>query len=329
MDKIALYFSTFADRKVRCELCFHHCVLDDGQIGLCLTRKNEDGVLKALNYGLVTSMAMDPIEKKPLFHLNPGDQILSVGTFGCNMKCPFCQNWEISQEVAPARRISPEQLVSIALSRKSKGIAYTYNEPFVWFEFVLDASRIAAKEGIYNVLVTNGMISEEPLHLLLQSVHAMNIDLKAFDEDVYKKLAGDLKTVKRTIEIALNSGVHVEITTLIVPRLNDDQDLLEKEFKWLASLSRSIPLHLTRYFPNYKYSIPPTPTEDLVRFYELAKKYLDFVYIGNVWNENYENTVCPKCGTLLIRRVGYSVQIYALDREGRCTKCGEKVVRII
>ncbi|AEH50906.1 AmmeMemoRadiSam system radical SAM enzyme [Pseudothermotoga thermarum] len=329
MDKTALYFSTLDKERVKCELCPHNCVLDNGQVGLCLARKNEDGVLLTLNYGLITSIAIDPIEKKPLFHLNPGEQILSVGTFGCNMKCPFCQNWEISQEIAPTRRITPEQLVSIAVSRKSRGIAYTYNEPFIWFEFVLDTSRIAAREGIYNVLVTNGMISEEPLHLLLQSIHAMNVDLKAFDEQLYKKLAGDLETVKRTIKLAVENSVHVEVTTLIVPGFNDDENMLEKEFQWLASLDKSIPLHLTRYFPSYKYNVPATPVEILVKFYNLAKKYLDFVYLGNVWDQNYESTFCPSCGTLVVKRVGYQVQVVGLDEEGRCAKCRRRIVRIL
>ncbi len=326
---MALYFSSIDDEKVRCELCPHNCVLSHDQVGFCLTRKNENGVLKALNYGMVTSIALDPIEKKPLYHLNPGDRILSVGTFGCNLKCPFCQNWTISQEVAPARKITPEQLVSLAFARNSKGIAFTYNEPLVWFEFVLDTSRIAAKEGLYNVLVTNGMVSEEPLHLLLQSIHAMNVDLKVFDDKLYKKLAGDLETVKTTIKLAVENGVHVEVTTLVVPGFNDDENLFEKQVQWLASVDKTIPLHLTRYFPNYKYSVPPTPLEKLSEFRELAKKYLDFVYIGNVWEEGFEDTVCPSCGTLLVERKGYTVRVIALDKEGRCIKCGKKVVRII
>lgn len=328
MQKMALYFTGLGDEKLRCELCPHHCVLAQGQIGLCLTRKNQDGIMELMNYGQITSIAIDPIEKKPLFHFNPSDKILSVGTFGCNMKCSFCQNWEISQQIAPTRRVLPEQLVSIAIERGSKGIAYTYNEPFVWFEFVLDTSRIAAREGLYNVLVTNGLVEKEPLNLLLQSIHAMNIDLKAFDESVYRRLGGSLENVKHTIERSVKSGIHVEITTLIVPGVNDDKGQLENEFKWLSSINRSIPLHLSRYFPNYRMINPPTPSEELIDFYNLACQYLDFVYIGNLWDPRYENTRCPDCGTMVIERRGYDVKITALDLEGRCKKCGRKIARM-
>lgn len=328
MQRMALYFSTLDENRIKCELCPHHCVLEDGQVGLCLARRNQGGVMETLNYGEITSIALDPIEKKPLFHFNPSEYILSVGTFGCNMKCFFCQNWEISQQVVPTKRVSPQQLVSIAQSRRSRGIAYTYNEPFIWYEFVLDTSRAATKEGLYNVLVTNGMIEKEPLKLLLQSIHAMNIDLKAFDERTYAKLGGDLKTVLNTIEMCVKASVHVEITTLIVPQLNDDLKLLEEEFRWIANLDRSIPLHLSRYYPSYKYSAPATSSEFLIEAYNLAKKYLDFVYIGNLWDPEYEKTVCPDCGTLSIVRRGYEVQIVGLDTEGRCSKCGRKIVRI-
>ncbi|MGB9789838.1 AmmeMemoRadiSam system radical SAM enzyme [Thermotoga caldifontis] len=328
MQRMALYFSTLDENRIKCELCPHHCVLEDGQVGLCLARRNQSGVMETLNYGEITSIALDPIEKKPLFHFNPSEYILSVGTFGCNMKCFFCQNWEISQQVAPTKRVSPQQLVSIAQSRGSRGIAYTYNEPFIWYEFVLDTSRVATKEGLYNVLVTNGMIEKEPLKLLLQSIHAMNIDLKAFDERTYARLGGDLKTVLNTIETCVKANVHVEITTLIVPQLNDDLKLLEEEFRWIASLDRSIPLHLSRYYPSYKYNAPATSPAFLIEAYNLARKYLDFVYIGNLWDPEYEKTVCPDCGTLSIARRGYEVQIVGLDAEGRCSKCGRKIVRI-
>jgi len=325
---MALYFTSLGDGKIRCELCPHHCVLAEGQIGFCLSRKNQDGVMELMNYGQITSIALDPIEKKPLFHFNPSDRILSVGTFGCNMKCPFCQNWQISQQVAPTKKVMPEQLISIARERGSRGIAYTYNEPFVWFEFVLDTSRIASREGLYNVLVTNGLVELEPLKLLLQSINAMNIDMKAFDEELYRRFGGDLKTVKQTVEKSISFGVHVEITTLIVPGVNDSREQLEEEFKWLASIDRSIPLHLSRYFPNYKMSNPPTSPQYLVNAYNLARQYLDFVYIGNLWDAKYESTVCPDCGSTVIIRDGYNVRVELLDAQGRCKKCGKKIARI-
>ncbi len=329
MKKMALQFENVDEYTVRCTLCPHRCIIKPGQSGLCGVRVNENGFLFTLNYGEISSIAIDPIEKKPLFHFNPGDSILSVSTIGCNLKCPFCQNWEIAHEKVRTRRVAPEQLVKIALERGSKGIAFTYNEPMIWFEFVLDTSRMAAKEGLYNVLVTNGYIEEEPLKLLFQSIHAMNIDLKGWNDEFYlKEIGGKKEIVMRTIEMAYNAGVHVEVTTLVIPGKNDDINELEEEFKWLSSVSKDIPLHLSRYFPNYKYTIPPTPVEKLKEIYNVAKKYLNFVYIGNLWEEEYETTVCPNCGNVVIKRRGYEVEIVGLDEEGGCNKCGYQIARI-
>ncbi|AAD36618.1 MULTISPECIES: AmmeMemoRadiSam system radical SAM enzyme [Thermotoga] len=330
MERMALHFEILENGKVKCLLCPHECVLDNGQIGLCGVRKNKNGSLVSLNYGEVTAIAMDPIEKKPLFHFNPGEQIFSVGTFGCNFKCGFCQNWEISQAKPETKRVTPEQLVKIAqMNRNSKGIAFTYNEPLVWYEFVLDTSRVAVREGMYCVLVTNGFINEEPLELLFQSVHAMNIDLKGFNRDFYREIGGDLDVVLRNIEKVYNAGIHVELTTLIIPGKNDDKEDLRREFEWIADLDKDIPLHISRYFPNYKYTIPPTPIEELIEIYEMAREYLNFVYLGNVWDERYESTFCPDCGNLVIRRQGYEVEKVGLDEEGKCTKCGRQIATII
>ena len=329
MKKMALHFENIDEETVRCNLCPHRCVLKPGQAGLCRVRVNEDGILVTLNYGEISAIAMDPIEKKPLFHFNPGDKILSVSTVGCNLRCPFCQNWEIAHESPPTRRVTPEQLVRIAVERGSKGIAYTYNEPVIWYEFVLDTARIAVKEGLYNVLVTNGYIEEEPLKLLLQSIHAMNIDLKGWNDKFYlKEIGGKKEVVMRTIKMAYEAGIHVEVTTLVIPGKNDDLEELEEEFKWLASIDENIPLHLSRYFPNYKYTIPPTPPEKLIEIYKIAKKYLNFVYIGNLWDPEYETTVCPKCGSVVIKRSGYEIDASGMDEEGRCKVCGFQIARI-
>ncbi len=329
MKKMALQFENIDEQTVRCTLCPHRCVLKPGQKGLCRVRVNEKGILVTLNYGEVSAVSMDPIEKKPLFHFNPGDKILSVSTVGCNLRCPFCQNWEIAHENVQTRRVTPDQLVRIALERGSRGIAYTYNEPIIWFEFVLDTSRIASKEGLYNVVVTNGYIEEEPLKLLLQSIHAMNIDLKGWNDEFYlKEIGGKKEVVMNTIETAYKSGIHVEVTTLIIPGKNDDIEELEEEFKWLSSIDKNIPLHLSRYFPSYKYTIPPTPVEKLKEIYKVAKKYLNFVYIGNLWEEEYETTVCPKCGNVVIRRRGYEVDTSGMTEEGECAKCGFQIARI-
>ncbi|HEW92647.1 MAG TPA: AmmeMemoRadiSam system radical SAM enzyme [Thermotogaceae bacterium] len=324
----ALFYEENNENSVVCTLCPHRCIISNSKTGLCGVRMNKKGVLYSLNYGEISSISLDPIEKKPLFHFYPGTDILSVGSWGCNFKCPFCQNWQISQERPNVQRIDPMRLINIALEHNSKGIAYTYNEPMVWFEFVLDSSRLATKEGIYNVLVTNGFIEPEPLNLLLQSIQAMNIDLKGFNEDFYKKVClGDLKPVLNVIEKSVEHGIHVEITTLIIPGANDDLNDLKREFKWLSNLNPDIPLHISRYFPNYKYTVPPTSVDELIRVYETAKEYLNFVYLGNIWDKKCESTYCPSCGELVIEREGYNVKFVGIDEEGNCKKCGRNIVK--
>ncbi|MBO8139735.1 MAG: AmmeMemoRadiSam system radical SAM enzyme [Thermosipho sp. (in: Bacteria)] len=328
MKKMATFFEE-KDGGVICNLCPHKCFLKNGQTGICGVRFNENGILFTKNYGDISSISMDPIEKKPLYHFSPGTEILSVGTWGCNLKCKFCQNWEISQEKPAIKVVTPDQLVQIALSRGSKGIAYTYSEPIVWYEFVLDTSRIAHKKGLYNVLVTNGYIEIEPLKLLLQNIDAMNIDLKGFNSEFYKKeCLGDYESVLKVIKFAYDYGVHVEVTTLVIPGKNDNEEELVREFEALSKISKDIPLHLTRYFPAYKYDIPPTPVDELKKLYLLAKEFLNFVYIGNIFESEYESTICPECNTPLIIREGYDVKILNLTKEGKCKICGREIVRI-
>ncbi len=321
----ALFFEELEEDKVRCELCPHHCVLKSGEIGACKVRKNVKGVLYSLNYGMVSSAAMDPIEKKPLFHFHPGEEIFSVGSWGCNMRCPFCQNWEISQQKPRVRSFSPQQLVSIAQGNGSFGIAYTYSEPTMWFEYVLDCARAALKEGLANVIVTNGFLEEQPFKLLTQYFSAMNIDLKSFNPDYYRKvLGGERDVVMRNIQTACEAGVHVEVTNLIVPGDNDSAREMEELTTWLASVNRSIPLHISRYYPNYKYDLPPTDLDKMEELYQVAREHLDYVYVGNVPGV-HEDTVCPECGQTVIKRDGYSVEIVGLDENGKCTNCGHKI----
>jgi len=245
----ALFYEEIENGSVRCLLCPRHCVIDKGQVGFCRTRKNVDGVLYTLIYGRLSSIATDPIEKKPLYHYHPGTKILSVGTWGCNMSCPWCQNHEISQGTPQTQKVDPERLVHIALDRNSPGIAYTYNEPMIWFEFVLDTSRMASADGLYNVLVTNGYVSADPFKLLLQTVQAMNIDLKGFDQRFYqKRCSADLEVVKRNIQLAYEEGVHVELTTLLIPDENDSVEKINEQCQWIASIDPAIPLHLSLSF---------------------------------------------------------------------------------
>jgi len=329
--KQAVYFEELEDDVLECRLCPHHCKIEPGRSGLCLSRKNLRGMLYSSNYGELTSFAIDPIEKKPLYHFYPGSEILSVGSWGCNLLCQFCQNWEISKSRPRIiRRVDPEQLVEIALENNSFGIAFTYNEPIVSFEFLLDTSRAASKEGIISLMVTNGVIEEEPLELLVQSVRAMNIDLKGWSEDFYKNHIGvEKKYVQRTIEKSFTAGVHVEITTLVIPGLNDSEDDMEQQARWIASLSEDIPLHLTRYSPSYKMEVPPTPPEKIFRLCEVASQHLNYVYAGNIGVSEAGDTRCPECGELLVKRRGYSVTIEALDSEGRCSSCGRNAAIIV
>ena len=273
--------------KTRCELCFHHCVLDVGQIGLCRARACQDGKIVSLNYGKLTSLALDPIEKKPLRRFHPGSLILSVGSFGCNLRCPFCQNHEISMagdSGIQTVEVSPEQLAAKAaelVPQGNIGVAYTYNEPLIGYEYVQNCAALVHEQGMINVLVTNGTVEEEPWRALLPLIDAANIDLKGFTPAWYRRLGGDLETVKRSIALAAER-CHVEVTTLLIPRENDSEEEIRELARWLASISPEIPLHLSRFFPRYRMlDRPPAPVEQVCRLAETARGYLSYVYTGN------------------------------------------------
>ncbi|NCB51085.1 MAG: AmmeMemoRadiSam system radical SAM enzyme [Clostridia bacterium] len=274
--------------KAICPICPHHCALEPGQKGICRARANVDGAVSCTNYGKLTAIALDPIEKKPLRRFCPGSYILSVGSYGCNLRCPFCQNSDISMKGEEARTvtISPEELVDEAKALAEKepgnlGVAFTYNEPLISYEYVRDCAFLLRKAGLKTVLVTNGMICEEPLAELLPLVDAMNIDLKAFTQKYYDWLGGDLETVKRAIELSA-AQCHVEVTTLIVPGENDSESGMEAEAAWLASIDCEIPLHISRFFPRYNVlDKGPTPEEKIHRLCEIARKHLRYVYPGN------------------------------------------------
>ena len=273
--------------KTRCELCFHHCALNEGQTGLCRARACQDGKIVCLNYGKLTSLALDPIEKKPLRRFHPGSLILSVGSFGCNLRCPFCQNHEISlagDSGIPTVEVSPEQLAAKAtelVPQGNIGVAYTYNEPLIGYEYVQDCASLVHEQGMVNVLVTNGTVEEEPWRALLPLIDAANIDLKGFTPAWYRRLGGDLETVKRSIALAAER-CHVEVTTLLIPGENDSEEEIRELARWLASVSPEIPLHLSRFFPRYRMlDSPPTPVEQVYRLAEAARRYLSHVYTGN------------------------------------------------
>lgn len=287
--KEAMFYEKGKFGGVHCFLCPHNCVIAQGELGICGVRKNLEGKLYSLNYERVAAMALDPIEKKPLMHFHPGSHILSVGSVGCNLKCPFCQNHEIAR-ISMAESYTEvwtcQMLAEKALQLKVRGnigIAYTYNEPIIGYEYVYETAKLARDKGLYNVLVTNGYIGQEALGVLLPYIDAMNIDLKAFTEGFYKNVVkGRLKPVMETIARAAKS-CHVEVTSLIIPDLNDCPEEMEEMCRWLSAIDVEIPLHLSRYFPRYEMTEKkPTDYDSLARLAHIAGKYLKHVHLGNV-----------------------------------------------
>ncbi|HHW25548.1 MAG TPA: AmmeMemoRadiSam system radical SAM enzyme [Clostridiales bacterium] len=274
--------------EVTCHVCFRHCQMKEGQLGFCGARACKGGQSACVNYGRVTSIALDPVEKKPLARFMPGKTVLSVGSYGCNMNCPFCQNDSISRACAddvPWRYIPPDELAALAKARKpfgNIGAAFTYNEPMIGYEYVRDAAAAVKAQGMANVVVTNGAFSQEVLEEVLPYIDAFNIDLKCFTAEGYRKLGGDLDMVLAFIKTAAKSA-HVELTTLIVPGLNDNEGEIRELAAWVASVDRSIPLHITRFFPRSRYSDrQPTPIRTLYRLADVARKVLDTVILGNI-----------------------------------------------
>lgn len=270
---------------LKCNVCFHECRLEEGQVGMCRTRYNKNGVSTSYNYGCITSLALDPIEKKPLYHYFPGNYIISVGSFGCNLACPFCQNATISmvnKETARYQYLSAKELAKIVLQHEdSIGIAFTYNEPLISYEYIIDVAKLIKPFDKKVVVVSNGCINDEILKQLLPYIDAANIDLKG-NEAFYKEIGGCLKDVKNTIQTFVEYGIHVEVTTLVIPTKNDSIAFIEDVSQWLSLLDDDIVLHLSRYFPMYHSTIQVTPVDTLYTLQKVAKKYLKYVYVGNV-----------------------------------------------
>jgi len=332
--RVASWWEPLGDGAVKCTLCPVECRISEGKAGSCRVRKNIGGTLYTTNYGLVSAASPDPVEKKPLFHFWPGSCAFSVSTVGCNMHCKHCQNWEISQtdESFPyLRRVTPEELVGLVKGLSCESIAYTYNEPVVWYEFVLDTARLAREEGIYNLLITNGYINEEPFRELAPYVDAMNIDIKAFSDEFYMKIAGvpGGEPSRRTASIAKKEyGIHVELTYLIIPSINDETEEIRSFVRWVVDeLGKDIPVHFSRFFPQYKLAhLPPTPLETMDMAYRIAREEgLKFVYVGNVPGHAGETTYCPECGKPLIVRRGFEILEYHLTPDGKCEYCGADV----
>ncbi len=322
--KVEAKYYTAHQNYIECQLCPHFCKIKPGHQGLCRSRKHEDNKLWAIDYGKSTSIALDPIEKKPLYHFHPGSKTLSIAPNSCNMRCPFCQNWEISQNEVRTEFLSPETLLKMFKEHSCIGVSYTYTEPLMWFEYLLDAGAMIHQAGGKNILVTNGLINEEPLSEILPLIDAMNIDLKTMNSEIYEKtLGGDLDAVMKTIETA-HKHCHIEITNLLVTGLNDRKYDINRLIDYVSSIDKNIPIHFSRYYPNYHYDKPPTPEKRLEYAYVQAKEKMNYVYLGNILTDEGSNTNCPKCNNLLIERVAFQAMIIGL-KGNTCKNCGEKI----
>ena len=332
--KKAAYFEKKDKQKVQCQLCPHYCLLKKGELGKCRVRRNVNGDLLSENYERISSLSIDPIEKKPLYHFYPGTDILSIGSVGCNLKCKFCQNYQISQTSVDdypfLKSYTSEEIINAALTHSSNtGIAYTYNEPIIWFEYVLETAKLAHENGINNVLVSNGFINPAPLDEFISVFDAFSIDLKGFTESFYHDFTDSkLEPIKQNLIKLAKSGKHLEITNLVITGINDDEIIFREMIEWIAAFcGKNTVLHISRYFPMFKIDNLPTPQSKLESLYTIAKEYLNFVYLGNIKTENGQNTYCPNCNELLISRHGYKVEIDHLNELGACAKCNHPIIK--
>ena len=332
--KEALLYDKLDGNRVRCNLCAHRCVIAEGKLGVCKVRQNVEGTLYTLVYGRTISQHVDPIEKKPLYHFYPGSSAYSIATPGCNFRCQWCQNWEISQmprerDLISGYEATPKQIVADALASGCRSIAYTYTEPTIFFEYAYDTARLSHAAGIANVYVTNGYMTTEMLETFHPYLDAANVDLKAFRDETYRRYVGaGLQPVLDTLISMKNMGIWAEVTTLVIPGINDDPAELRDAARFVAQeLGVETPWHISRFFPHYKMeAIPPTPVETLQRAQEIGwDEGLRYVYLGNVGGES--NTVCHQCGRVLIRRRGYWV-VENNIHTGHCPDCGARVAGV-
>jgi pyruvate formate lyase activating enzyme len=331
----ASYYTKLDNHNVQCELCPHNCIIQNNKSGICKVRTNDSGILLTKNYGKISSIGFDSIEKKPLYHFYPGSDVLSIGSLGCNLKCQFCQNWEISQTNVEdfsreSKLYTSEQITELALSRKNNiGIAYTYNEPIVFYEFMLSTAKLSKQSGLKNVMISNGYINQKPLQELLPYIDAFNIDLKSFSENFYREYTkSKLEPIKQTLKTIASAHKYLEITNLVIPTLNDDSTEFEEMIKWIRdNLGDEIVYHISRYFPTYKLKIDATLIDKMISLAEIASKYLKYVYLGNILLEEGSNTYCPKCNELVIKRSGYLSKLVSVTSKGECMKCKTQILK--
>lgn len=328
--KEALLYQSLQGSAVKCRLCAHRCRIEPGATGTCRVRENRDGILYTLVYGKAIARNVDPIEKKPLFHFLPGTLSYSLATVGCNFRCSFCQNWEISQGVKdsiPGEAILPGKIVEEAIFYKCQSISYTYTEPTIFFEYAYETAKIARERGLKNIFVTNGYQTPETVAMMKGVIDAANIDLKSFSESFYSRVCqAHLEPVLKTIRNMHNAGIAIEVTTLVVPGENDSPDELGRIAEFLVGISADIPWHLSAFSPCYRMQdSQPTPAKVIYRAVEIGKKTgLHYVYSGNLPKNNYENSICPYCGKTIVARSGFAVSRIDLNEKSRCS-CGKKL----
>ncbi len=332
----ALLYDRLPGSRVRCNICQWRCVMGAGRLGVCRVRRNDDGTLHVLNYALVSSLNVDPIEKKPLFHFFPGSRALSLGSWGCNFHCKHCQNWHISCVEQPgemageSRRITAQDAVTLAKQRGCRGITWTYNEPSIWFEYTLDSARLAKGQGLYTGYVTNGYLTAEALDTIGPYLDAWRVDIKGFSDALYRELA-KVPRWRGILEVAERAkkrwGMHVEVVTNVIPTMNDDQQQLHGIACWIREgLGELTPWHVTRFYPHHNLMhLPPTPLATLEKAYDIGRKAgLRFVYLGNVPGHSGENTWCYSCGRVVIKRFGYDTQVVGVSGS-KCRFCGAEL----
>ena len=328
----ALLYEKLPNGYVKCDLCGRRCRIPDGKNGFCRVRKNGGGRLFSLNYAKVCSLCVDPIGKKPLTHFHPGAVVMSVASVGCNFRCKFCDNWVISQETRiKGTDLSPERLVELTLNNECQGVSYTYTEPTIFFEYAFDTAKIAHEKGLFNTFVTNGYMTPEAVDVISPYLDAATVDLKGGGDPKFYREYSSVPTVEpiyECLKTLVKHGVHVEVTNLVVPKVGDSMENIRELASWIRdNLGKDTPLHLLRFHPSYMLTeVPSTPLATLEKAYEKAKdEGLNYVYLGNVPGHKYENTYCPNCGELLIKRFSFDVTKWRLNKDMRCPSCGYKI----